>query len=53
MDKNTSTRYYKKEVLSHIKERSEDSKVKQIKKLDSSIFKHLPENMIKKYVKLF
>ena len=32
-----------KEVLAHIKERSEDSKVKHIQKLDSSIFKHLPK----------
>lgn len=32
-----------KEVLAHIKERSEDNKVKHIQKLDSSIFKHLPK----------
>ena len=32
-----------KEVLAHIKERSEDSKVKHIQKLDSSIFKHFPK----------
>ena len=32
-----------KEVLAHIRERSEDSKIKHIQKLDASIFKHLPE----------